>query len=47
MIKSVDQDGNGTLEFEEFVALMIKQTSDAKQFNELEKRKMFRAIDKV
>lgn len=42
MIKSVDKDGSGCIEFDEFVALMIKKTKES----ELEMRDAFSALDR-
>ena len=42
MIKSVDKDGSGCIEFDEFVTLMIKKTKES----ELEMRDAFSALDR-
>eukprot|EP00301_Raphidiophrys_heterophryoidea_P008749 c1317_g1_i1.p1 GENE.c1317_g1_i1~~c1317_g1_i1.p1 ORF type:complete len:150 (-),score=35.57 c1317_g1_i1:331-780(-) len=41
MVKEVDKDGNGTIEFNEFCALMINNQNDPEQ----EIREAFRALD--
>ena len=42
MLKSVDQDGSGCIEFDEFVSLMVKKTREG----ELEMRDAFTALDR-
>lgn len=42
MIKSVDKDGSGCIEFDEFVTLMVKKTKES----ELEMRDAFSALDR-
>ncbi|KAI3385118.1 hypothetical protein SNEBB_002577 [Seison nebaliae] len=43
-IEAVDGDGSGTVDFEEFLALMIKKTKEAEDEQEL--REAFRVLDK-
>lgn len=44
MVNEVDQDGNGTIEFNEFLQMMSKKMKDADSEDEL--REAFRVFDK-